>query len=60
MHLEPRRTATTRQTPCALPPNILERIIRNGTEEQRDWALSTLSLDTTNRMVRLHTAQVAA
>ncbi|WP_076814891.1 M4 family metallopeptidase [Pseudofrankia asymbiotica] len=60
MHLEPRSIATTRQTPCALPPNILERIIRNGTEEQRDWALGTLSLDTTNRMVRLQTAQIAA
>ena len=60
MHLEPRSIVPTRQTPCALPPNILERIIRNGTETQRDWALATLSLDTTNRMVRAHNAQVAA
>jgi len=60
VHLEPRSTATTRQAPCALPPNVLERIIRNGNDAQRDWALATLSLDMTNRMVRAHNAQVAA
>ncbi|MBL7497423.1 M4 family metallopeptidase [Frankia sp. CNm7] len=59
MSLEPRSTAPARHAPCAVPPNVLERIIRNGTTEQRDWALSTLSLDATARLTRTHNAAVA-
>jgi Zn-dependent metalloprotease len=43
---------------CAVPPGLLERIIRNGTDEQRDWALQTLAVDTTQRTVRVHNALV--
>ena len=43
---------------CAVPPRLLERIIRNGTSEQREWALRTLSLDTTQRTVRVHNSLV--
>jgi Zn-dependent metalloprotease len=45
---------------CAVPPHVLERIARNGTDEQRDWALRTLSLDTTQRTVRVHNALVSS
>ncbi|MBX6388548.1 MAG: M4 family metallopeptidase [Frankia sp.] len=39
-----------------MPPHILERIIRNGSAEQRERALSTLSLDASQRSVRVHNA----
>ncbi|WP_235608574.1 M4 family metallopeptidase, partial [Frankia casuarinae] len=42
--------------PCAVPPHILERIVRNGTEEQRSRALSTLLQDTSHRTIRVHNA----
>ena len=35
-----------------IPPHILKAICRNGTPEQRDWALATLSLDATLRLAR--------
>ncbi len=45
---------------CFVPPQILERIARNGTPEQRDWALSTLGVDTTIRLTRASAAAGAA
>ncbi|WP_322755673.1 M4 family metallopeptidase [Frankia sp. Cas3] len=45
-----------RCTPCAVPPHMLERIARNGTDDQRSWALSTLARDTSVRSVRVHNA----
>jgi len=54
----PNRPAVQRH--CAVPPNVLERIVRNGTDEQREWALQTLSLDTTQRTVRVHNALVTS
>jgi len=44
---------------CFLPPQILERIARSGTPEQRDWALSTLGVDATIRLTRAAAAAVA-
>jgi Zn-dependent metalloprotease len=44
---------------CFVPPQILERIARNGTPEQRDWALSALAVDATIRLTRA-TASTAA
>jgi Zn-dependent metalloprotease len=41
---------------CAVPPQVLERIARNGSAEQRDWALSTLSQDASARTVRVQAA----
>ena len=38
---------------CILPPHLLENIARNGTEEQRDWALQTLAADSSMRQIRL-------
>jgi Zn-dependent metalloprotease len=37
---------------CALPPYVLRAIAQNGTEEQREAALKTLSIDTTHRTLR--------
>ncbi len=37
---------------CFVPPAILERIARAGSAEQRDWALATLSRDTSLRTSR--------
>lgn len=37
---------------CILPPHLLESIARNGDEEQREWALRTLSADTSIRFGR--------
>jgi Zn-dependent metalloprotease len=45
-----------RCAPCAVPPHVLDRIARNGNDEQRAWALSTLAQDTSQRTVRLHNA----
>lgn len=40
---------------CAvLPPYMLEAIARNGSEEQRAWAVRSLSLDTSFRSQRTH------
>ncbi|MCM3924372.1 M4 family metallopeptidase [Frankia sp. AiPs1] len=46
--------------PCAIPPHILERIVRNGSEDQRSWALSTLVQDGSHRTIRVHNAQLRA
>jgi Zn-dependent metalloprotease len=35
-----------------IPPHVLRAICRNGTPEQREWALATLSLDSTLRLSR--------
>ncbi len=43
---------------CLLPPQILEQILRNGTEEQRAWALETLLRDQTIRTARIQNAVV--
>ena len=37
---------------CALPPYVLRAIAQNGTEEQREAALKTLSIDNTQRTLR--------
>jgi Zn-dependent metalloprotease len=37
---------------CVLPPHVLENIARNGTGEERDWALRTLAVDSSTRQVR--------
>jgi Zn-dependent metalloprotease len=55
----PRRTCGP-AAPCAVPPHILERIIRNGTAEQSSWALSTLVQDGSHRTIRVHNAQLRA
>jgi Zn-dependent metalloprotease len=45
-----------RCVPCAVPPHVLDRIARNGTDEQRSWALSTMSLDASQRSIRAQNA----
>jgi Zn-dependent metalloprotease len=41
---------------CILPPNILEKVILNGTAEQRERALNTLARDQALRAVRAQNA----
>jgi len=41
---------------CLIPPHVLERIALNGDDEQRQWALQTLSMDHTLRAARLANA----
>lgn len=43
---------TTARSPSIVPPYILRAIARNGTPQQRDWALHTLALDVTMRSLR--------
>ncbi len=43
---------------CLVPPQIFEHILRNGTEEQRAWALDTLLRDQTIRTARIQNAAV--
>ena len=43
---------------CLLPPMVLERIARNGNDQQRSWALDTLARDQTLRAARLQNAAV--
>lgn len=43
---------------CLLPPHVLEQVARNGTDEQRAWALGTLLRDQTIRTARLQNAAV--
>jgi len=38
---------------CILPPILLDQIARNGTEEQRRWALDTLAQDQSFRAARI-------
>lgn len=48
---------------CVVPPGVLQRIARNGTARQREWALATLAVDTsvrTSRAVRSARHAVAA
>jgi Zn-dependent metalloprotease len=45
-----------RCVPCAVPPHVLDRIARNGSDDQRSWALSTMSLDASQRSVRVQNA----
>ncbi|CAI7979295.1 MULTISPECIES: M4 family metallopeptidase [unclassified Parafrankia] len=49
-------TGHRRCAPCAVPPHILERIARNGNDEQRARALSTMAQDSSHRSVRVHNA----
>ena len=44
---------------CILPPHVLEAIAKEGDAEHREWALQTLSVDTTIRSERV-TEAVAA
>ena len=37
---------------CIVPPIVLERIARNGTDEQRRWALDTMARDQSFRAAR--------
>ncbi|MGH2810467.1 MAG: M4 family metallopeptidase [Actinomycetota bacterium] len=41
---------------CIVPPVLLERIARNGTDKQRGWALDTMATDTTLRAARIQNA----
>ncbi len=43
---------------CLFPPRVLERIARNGNDDQRAWALETLERDQTIRVARLVNAKV--
>ncbi len=43
---------------CLLPPQVLEHIARNGTAEQRAWALDALVRDQTIRTARIQNAAV--
>ncbi len=45
---------------CLLPPNVLESVIRNGSAEQRDWALGSLQRDQMVRTARIQNANVRA
>src|SRR5947209_20372247 len=38
---------------CILPPDVLKQIAKNGTAEQRDFALQALDIDHTLRTSRL-------
>jgi hypothetical protein len=38
---------------CIVPPSMLERIARHGSDRQRAWALSTLTRDATIRHARV-------
>jgi Zn-dependent metalloprotease len=41
---------------CVVPPVVLDRIARNGTDEQRGWALDTLARDQSIRAARIQGA----
>lgn len=49
-----------RSNHCLLPPYVLESIIRNGTTQQREWALGALQRDHTVRTARIQNATVRA
>jgi len=38
---------------CFLPPHVLDQVARNGNKTQREWALDTLTVDHTQRALRL-------
>ncbi|WP_256789749.1 M4 family metallopeptidase [Frankia sp. AvcI1] len=56
--VSPGATVPGPTVPCAVPPHVLERIVRNGSDDQRSWALSTLLQDSSHRTIRLHNAQL--
>jgi Zn-dependent metalloprotease len=39
---------------CIVPPVVLERIARNGSDDQRRWAIDTISRDQSFRAARAH------
>lgn len=41
---------------CIIPPVVLERIARNGNDQQREWALETITRDHSLRTARLQNA----
>jgi len=41
---------------CIVPPHVLDQIARSGDDEQRSWALDTLSRDQSLRTARLQNA----
>ena len=45
---------------CFVPPHLLRQIAQRGDEQQRKWALDTLSLDTTHRAYRAQAAEQTA
>src|SRR6266540_3239679 len=45
---------------CIVPPIVFERVARNGSPKQRDWALDTLSRDHSLRTARLQNAVLRA
>jgi Zn-dependent metalloprotease len=45
---------------CIVPPIVFERIARNGSAEQREWAIDTLSRDHSLRAARLQNAVLRA
>ena len=38
---------------CIVPPHVLEQIVRNAPQEQRELALRTLGTDTSTRVIRM-------
>src|SRR4051794_38389712 len=54
----PRRPAVTHRCSlhCLLPPHVLESIATNGDDDQRLWAVQTMSIDHTLRSARLANA----
>jgi Zn-dependent metalloprotease len=53
-------TGHYRCAPCAVPPHVLDRIARNGNADQRSWALTTMSLDASQRSIRVQNALLRA
>lgn len=45
--------ASCRSIFCIIPPHVFDRIARNGSDEQRGWALDTLHRDHSIRTARL-------
>jgi Zn-dependent metalloprotease len=48
-----RRTGHRCSIYCIVPPHVFERIARHGDDEQREWAIQTLSRDHSLRSARL-------
>ncbi|MGI8425837.1 MAG: M4 family metallopeptidase [Actinomycetota bacterium] len=45
---------------CIVPPMVLEAIARNGSEQQRDWALRTMATDHSIRAARIQNSALRA
>jgi Zn-dependent metalloprotease len=43
---------------CIVPPVVFEQIAKNGSREQREWAIETVSRDNSLRAARLHNSLV--